>query len=225
MPGYCRRRIRRHRGPLVAPPSRSAIGEYEDLALTRREVRPASEAPSTACSHRPVPARARAARACPAERDDRGRRSSDDRAHQKAGGCEPHGSPPTGGRHGRRTRPPKFIGGERKPRLRVRDTVLAGGGDTARKAAQQPLLEGQARAPLAGARGAAGCEYSVSVDPPAALLWPRATCRPPGHIRVPGRGAVRSHIRVGLRRLEGPGGRWQAQPVLSTDILVLTLPG
>ena len=33
--------------------------------------------------------------------------------------------------------------------------------------------------PLAEARGAAGCEYSVSVDPPAALLWPRATCRPP----------------------------------------------
>ena len=201
MPGYCRRRIRRLRRARVAPPSRSAIGEYEDLALTRREVRPASEVPST---------RSRA---------DRGRRSSDDRAHQKAGGCEPHGSPPTGGRHGRRTRPPKFIGGERKPRLRVRDTVLAGGGDTARKAAQQPLLEGQARAPLAEARGAAGCEYSVSADPPAALLRPRATCRPPGHIRAPGRGAVRSHIRVGLRRLEGPGGRWQAQPVLSTDIL------
>ena len=80
---------------LTAPPH--AIGEYESLALTRREVRPASEAPSTACSHRPVPARARAARACPAERDDREGPSSDDRAHRIRGGCEPHGSPSPGG--------------------------------------------------------------------------------------------------------------------------------
>ena len=41
-------------------------------------------------------ARARAARACPAERDEREGLSSDDRALRIRGGCEPHGSPVPG---------------------------------------------------------------------------------------------------------------------------------
>ena len=92
------RRIRRHRGVLVAPPSWGAVGEYENIPPeTWRGVGPTSAAPSTACSHRPVPARARAARACPAERDEREGLSSDDRALRIRGGCEPHGSPSPGG--------------------------------------------------------------------------------------------------------------------------------
>ena len=99
-----RRRPRGARAPIsrpaalesrTAPPARWQVAQR--VCVTWRGVGPTSAAPSTACSHRPVPARARAARACPAERDDREGPSSDDRAHRIRGGCEPHGSPSPGG--------------------------------------------------------------------------------------------------------------------------------